>query len=134
MDFSKLAPRSSVPVPTVGEMPAGCAANVAEAERLLPVAERKFGEACDGVQRWVELDGKSEKSLRDEAKRFWQDQVYKHQSDRRHWLLMAQAWRKFVEAHPWSKGDPVGGRCAHGEIPPHCDVKPKMREPGDDDE
>jgi hypothetical protein len=139
MDMAWLKTRKEVPAPLCREMEAACRANVAIAERQEPEARRKFAEACEAVIAWVELDGKIEQGKRADHKRFWQDQIYRHASDRRHWLLMCQAWRKFNLAHPEASGSVAGAPCSHGYPSPMCVadmpvLKSVPREPGEDDE
>jgi len=120
---------AAVPVPTCGEMQAACRANLDEAERELPTADRKFMAACDLVRSWVEVDGKSELARRQGNRDYWRDRVAALKSDVRHWLLQGQAWRDCLKTHPELSGATVGAKCSHDYIAPMCVVdRPVMKQ------
>lgn len=130
MDIHKVLPRTKVPVPTCGEMQAGCLSNVNQVDREEPNAKRKHLDACDALRDWVESDGKLEKDKRRNARDYWRDQVYRLASDRRHWLLQGQAWRQALALHPELASQPVGTRCSHGDVMPICSRGEPARSPG----
>ncbi len=138
MDFSRIVPRSNVPLAKCHEMPAAMRANLAEAERLLPVAEDKLLLANDAVRDWTEQLGKIELAKRKEQVDYWRNQIWRNQSDRRHWLMQAQAWRDCLAIHGELANAEAGSKCSHGYTTPMCVVaEPELkrqREPGDDDE
>ncbi len=117
-------------------------ANLTEAEKLLPISEDKLLQANDAVRDWTEQLGKIELAKRKEQVDYWRNQIYRHQSDRRHWLTQAQAWRDCLAIHGEFANVPAGTKCSHGYSTPMCVVvEPELkhgggraREPGDDDE
>jgi len=139
VDFSRIVPRSNVPLAKCHEMPAAMRANLAESERLLPIAEDKLLLANDAVRDWTEQLGKIELAKRKEQVDYWRNQIWRHQSDRRHWLMQAQAWRDCLTIHGELAIAEAGTKCSHGYPSPMCAMeksvlKVREREPGDDDE
>lgn len=140
MDFSRVTSRSSVPVSRCHEMPAAMRANLAEAEKMLPVAEDRLLQANDAVRDWTEQLGKIELAKRREQVDYWRNQIWRNQSDRRHWLVQAQAWRDCLAIHPEMADVAAGSKCSHGYSTPMCVVvEPELkrardRVPGEDDE
>jgi len=122
------------------EMPAAIRANLIDSERQLPIAEQKLLEAHDAEREWTEQLGKLEIERRREQVRYWRDQVHRHKSDRRHWLVQAQAWRDCLAIHPELVDVAAGSKCSHGYSTPMCVVvEPELkrardRVPGEDDE
>lgn len=136
-DFSKIIPasRRMVPVPLLREMPELMRQNVAQAERAIPMAEDALMAASDNLIAWVQAMGEIERQERVKRKTQAAEAIVKHRSDRRHWLLQAQAWRNRLLRHPELAAKPIDVKCSCGNVAPMCDPPSvRSREPSDDDE
>lgn len=133
--------KSRVPKTLCSEMELACAANYRESENELATANRKFEDACDEFLAWTASMGLAEQKRRKEQKDYWDEQVHRHGSDKRHWLMQRQSWRECLSVHPEMVNAAAGSKCSHGYVTPMCVViEPELkrttrsREPGDDDE
>lgn len=136
-----VAPRRPA-APPCGGMEQACRENLAESDRDMPFAEENVLKAQDYVRFWTEAMGKLEQAHRQRNLSHWNDRVAALRSDRRYWLMRAQAWRDCLALHPELRDQEVGAKCAHGYIAPMCIIDQpvlkrgyeRQREPGEDDE